>query len=1592
MIFNRGESFDQTNLRADTVVNAAALHVHQRRVLSSPRQLQQQELIGRHAVFGGRDPELAQLDHWVRASPRRFHFLHAASGFGKTALLANWLRTLPPDGPHVCSHFINRFADMADEEFALANLCEQLASAHDVRDELPPSTGALRAVYQKLLREPLPDERPLIVVIDALDEAKGWTPGPALFPRAAGPHVHFVFSARVDDRVTRDQWLAQLGLGPAEADTFQLGRMEAPAIAALLLKSGPQGAAFAARPGFVANLLAVSQGDPFYVSILVQHLGETSAGERVIAPRDNDLAGFLEHWKRQLFEDADLTRDEIYTLLGVLSAALGPLRPHELAGVSPALQKSLLIEREIGGRLRRHLSGNRESGYALCHPRFREFLGRRAFHADEIARYRADLIAYCGRWREHRDAYALQHYAAHLAEARHTTDLYALIGREWREARQQQAGSLRAFAGDVAAALQVAGRGESEPDVRQALRLGLIFASIKSAIERVPTGLLDAWVRLGLVDAACDCAQLAAQPARRSEAYGVIAGALEAVGEVHRAIEVFSLGVIAAERIAEPDASAVALLHHARALVRLGAREPAGQAATLLVKAAQDATQASTLAELTAFFEANGLVESAGDAAARLQAVRGAGSGFTIDLSGYKSEPSPLDRALAESETFEKAGQVEEARAALGRACTLVRAATPTYDPWSIECDLSARFLRLGCSQEARAAAQRALALTDTESARKGFGSVGLAAEIASVVPALAQAGLVDEAVAAAAAAVNGVSSGNLNAVAHLPGVLAAAGRRAEALALGGRLHDVAATFAADRSQLRALIAIAGSARRDMKQGHVILDGVLRTLETLGDESATAALLPLVAAARARLGATVNPLVRERALADELRPGARHEALAGLVGPYATVGRVADALRCRDQVAAYLKGQPQVYGGPPVGAIAVELARGSIAAGDTAWAMACLAEIREAGTAGNSVPLLLRRATLHVACGQRSEARVIADEVFSMGLRYASMEDLGSTLRTLGVLQEDGRARELLRSALAALQSMPPADEPFGTAFGAIAAGAVDLADDAVLACLRAMAGPISDPRLRLRVWGALAVADLDRGRSDDARAAVAHAWQFEAREDSFWYRSLSSALARVLSVWSRLDDAASVRRMWDWAIEHGLQRPGREQILAELLPALTASVDARRLEEMEAQVRAATEPGTSGAASRNQHLRPRCIHLAAFSQVFFQRGQRERAASLAQESLDVFMAITDGAVTPSVLPFLIPALENAGDTPGLLRLLHMKADKRPYVREWGPMLQRLLPCLARFGVDDPDSKAREALSREKSYQQPALVEFAEAYARRGLDERAAATVTAITSVALRAEAWYKVARAQVERGARGEALASLQVLLQALAAMRSTGPWIADVVSLAHTLAAPPRLIAAFKRAFLKALPSDFLQVDPGWIEEAVETQFETGGLAALERPDAIVAALERPVAAARGSSALLLARARGGLRGEEFTVRLEPALAKVAALADVADQVAPLTMVARACHVAGFTQPAQDAALRALDAARHANRDVFFSTLEATADILGEMISPAEAIRALQEADDVWPVPPGGEARSPMPASVARKRKRSTSGKTGR
>jgi hypothetical protein len=153
------------------------------------------------------------------------------------------------------------------------------------------------------------------------------------------------------------------------------------AIASLLARAGGKAAALAGHAAFVEAISDVSSGDPFYLRFLVEDINSGDLTPDNVSTQPRDLWIYLNHWKAQLLEDVDISRDEVYALLGILSAALGPLQPAELSGASPLLKKGVLLERELSGNLRRYLSGNRKIGYALCHPRFREFLCGNAFRS-----------------------------------------------------------------------------------------------------------------------------------------------------------------------------------------------------------------------------------------------------------------------------------------------------------------------------------------------------------------------------------------------------------------------------------------------------------------------------------------------------------------------------------------------------------------------------------------------------------------------------------------------------------------------------------------------------------------------------------------------------------------------------------------------------------------------------------------------------------------------------------------------------------------------------------------------------------------------------------------------------------------------------------------------------------------------------------------------------------------------------------------------------------------------------------------------------------------------------------------------------------
>ncbi|MEO8655451.1 MAG: ATP-binding protein, partial [Ramlibacter sp.] len=468
--------------------------------LLSAARTRQDTLVQRHELFGGRDDELARLDQRLAGTATSFHFVYGPSGYGKTALLANWVRRLQARHQPVVYQFISRLEGMAGEEFALRNLSEQLVAVHGLPGALPASVDELRNVYLRLLERPTPGDQPLTIVVDGLDEANGWEPR-GLFPATAGPRLHMVFSARVDNDEDRDRWLSRLGVPRRSADWLRLGPMDAAAIAGLLRRAGGRAAVLASNEAFVQALAERSGGDPFYLCFLVKDVESGDVDPGNLARQPAELADYLQQWLDQLHEDVDIRVAEVYALVGLLSVALGPLQPADLAGASPLLSKGALLDRELSGSLRRYLAGTRRTGVALCHPRFRDFLCQRVFTKDELATWRAQLLDHCRRWRTaDTSVYVLDHLVAHLIEDGATGELFDLIGPEWKAARMRRTGSARAFAQDLELALHAA-TAARPPALLQAIRCSLLHASVVSAAQAIAPEVLALMARLGPTDA-----------------------------------------------------------------------------------------------------------------------------------------------------------------------------------------------------------------------------------------------------------------------------------------------------------------------------------------------------------------------------------------------------------------------------------------------------------------------------------------------------------------------------------------------------------------------------------------------------------------------------------------------------------------------------------------------------------------------------------------------------------------------------------------------------------------------------------------------------------------------------------------------------------------------------------------------------------------------------------------------------------------------------------------------------------------------------------------------------------------------------------
>jgi hypothetical protein len=367
-----------------------------------------------HRVFGGRQKELGWIDVTVAGTAGGYLLVTGPSGCGKSALLANWVRGHSERGEAVAYHFVNRQHQLAGHDDTLRTLVQQLRYWRGQPGPAGGTGAELEAAYLGLLEVASPP--PLVVVLDGLDEADGWTVGPQLFPRELPAGLHVVLSAR---EIAGRDWVKELAL-PAPP-VLELGPLRAAGILDVLRSAGAPD--WVQAPGAIAILRKKSGGDAFYLRHLIADLLPDPSGRPARIRTSGDLAqqpsgldDYLEDWWKEI-QGAVKGDQAVKQLLGYLLVARGRLTRDELLGLGPDGVLDWATVDPALELVRRFVVGDAERGYALSHWRFQDFLDGKKIPRASQAPYRERLVAWCAAWRENGSGYALRFHPTHLREA-----------------------------------------------------------------------------------------------------------------------------------------------------------------------------------------------------------------------------------------------------------------------------------------------------------------------------------------------------------------------------------------------------------------------------------------------------------------------------------------------------------------------------------------------------------------------------------------------------------------------------------------------------------------------------------------------------------------------------------------------------------------------------------------------------------------------------------------------------------------------------------------------------------------------------------------------------------------------------------------------------------------------------------------------------------------------------------------------------------------------------------------------------------------------------------------------------------------------
>jgi tetratricopeptide (TPR) repeat protein len=487
----------------------------------------------------------------------------------------------------------------------------------------------------------------------------------------------------------------------------------------------------------------------------------------------------------------------------------------------------------------------------------------------------------------------------------------------------------------------------------------------------------------------------------------------------------------------------------------------------------------------------------------------------------------------------------------------------------------------------------------------------------------------------------------------------------------------------------------------------------------------------------------------------------------------------------------------------------------------------------------------------------------------------------------------------------------------FGNAFASVVRAAALIGDETTLRRLKEQAVRTTKKSTQFKCRSALAAAFAVRRSLGEARSLLAAALEAVLAAGPGDY-DVREQLGTIADSFVLLKDESSLHLLLDFVL--GADKHLQPRLLQELLPALA-----------KAGKKAVIETALASFTWAQSAQRSRV--LSAGAAALLKLGDASAAFAAAGEALEAFLQERDGAVTPDVLPQLIPVLVATNHGAGLVRLSEMGAAKWPYRREWGPGVRLLLPALAALGLDDVRPRPYEVFKSEQSFVDPAQADLAEVYAKRGLLDKAIAAADTARSPKSRAEGHLRIARVMADSGDFSGAERRLAAALSRFPAIRGDAVLIAEMALLATRIGASHRVCWTLKQTFLRSTDIDVVNIDINLYRNAARAAAQIGDASLMQR---VVTTA---------------------------SVRFKDIVHRAAQdTGDVTQRAGPLFDLARALSMGGRSTEAKQFMIQALDCARHAGRQVFLDMLCQAAPILLVDASAADLGKVIIDVAGFW------------------------------